>query len=250
MKFIIDNHPECEVIRANSFLSLGGIQVNWGITEFGFGEFVYYTKDEKLHCSNETCGPATVTAVLKKAFWDMIYSNFERLEFTDKNFTLKQATAQFAVSDRGFRIFRTSHKNVKINGKIHLSFFEESNFVEYCLVFDEKIFPQHEEMFALSDFIEAGQWGELFVSAVERTWTKVNHAEMKTSSQPEVMKASFQKENDKQLKLLWESTDEKGFFIIENDTDVSANRIYTFGKDREFVLKVIQKLTENIVLID
>lgn len=250
MKFTIANHPEHEVIRANSFLSWGGIQVNWGITEFGFGEFVYYTKDNLLYCSSERCGQETVTAVLKKAFWDMIYSNFESLKFKDKSLTIKETTTQFSTGDKGFRIFRTPHKNVKINNKIYLSFFEESNFVEYCLVFDEKIFPQHEECFALSDFIEAGQWGNLLVSATRRTWTKTNYLKMKNSSDSIILKAYFKKENDNQLKLFWESDNEKGFFIIENDKDVSANRIYTFGKNKDFVSKVIDKLTENIVLID
>lgn len=250
MKFTIAGHPENEVIRANSFLSWGGIQVNWGITEFGFGEFIYYTKDNLLHCSSERCGKETVTAVLKKAFWDMIYSNFERLEFKDKNLSLKQAKAQFAVTDKGFRVFRTPHKKIKINGKIYLSFFEKSNFVELCLVFDEKIFPKHEEMFALSDFIEAGIWEDYFVSATERTWAKVSFTEMQPAHKPELLKAYFQKENEKQLMLLWETKDEKGFFIIENDNDISASRIYTFGKDRDFVLKVIETLTEDVVLID
>lgn len=248
------NGEACLVRSATVYSNSNGLQIYWGINNFGFGEFSFYVKDCETFCHNEMCGSKTVGTVLKKAVWDMVYQGFDTLESTTSDISEEDAHSLFAIGKGGFRIYRNAHTRSVVDEKLYVSYFEKSNYTMTTLVFDNKTFPdlidEESADFVLSDYLEKSQW-EHFVKAYQTTWIKnVVTEEIGLDNIEKIVSAKFVKPGGEGIEIHWTSNKGNGQITIENHPDVQGCMIETFGKSKLFVMNVLDKAMESITLHD
>jgi hypothetical protein len=248
-----DDKPRL-VRSATAYSYRNGLQIYWGISNFGFGDFSFYIKEEKTFCHNEACGPKTVGTVLKKAVWDMIYKGVDVLTPKSNPITREEAQSLFAIGSGGFRIYRNAHSRAVIDSKLYVCYFEKSNLIKTTLVFDNKTFPdlidEGSADFVLSEYLEQPQW-DCFIEAFQTEWVKTTEAEnFAYDDTANVTGAKFVKAQGEGIELHWESNKGSGRIAIENHPDVQVCVIDTSGKSKQFVMNILDKAMEGVTLHD
>ena len=256
MDFYLDpiNGESCLVRSATVYSNRNGLQIYWGINNFGFGEFSFYVKDGETFCYNEMCGSKTVGTVLKKSVWDMVYQGFDTLESTTSAISEEDAHSLFAIGKGGFRIYRNAHTRSLIDEKLYVSYFEKSNYIKTTLVFDNKTFPdlidEESADFILSDYLEQPKW-EHFIKAYQTTWIKTAVTEeIGLDDTEKIISAKFVKPEGEGIEIHWASNKCNGHITIENNPEVQSCIVDTFGKSKLFVMNVLDKAMEDITLQD
>jgi hypothetical protein len=100
-------HGESEIIYSNAFFSInGGLVINWGATNCGFGELYINRDDEsgKLVFDSETMSRGFVTKVLEKLVQDSIFSDYEQPIKEVKIVSLEEANEIFGFKEHVLRI--------------------------------------------------------------------------------------------------------------------------------------------------
>ena len=204
------------------------------------------------------CEPKTVGTVLKKAVWDMTYKEFESLHSDDYPVSKEEAQKLFAIGKGGFRIYRNAHTREVIDDKLIVTYFEKSNYIKTTLIFDNKTFPDliddESADFVLSEYLENPQWN-CFISAFQTVWTKtftgaVDSAQAQWDNTEEILEAKFVKPEGQGIGLEWKSNKGQGSIAIENHSEVQGCVIDTFGKSKQFVMNVLDKAMEGVILHD
>lgn len=256
MNFSLQNNKNLvqTVMSANSYCQSNNLSINWGISSFGFGQFNFYTKNNKTFCDNEMCGINTVSAVLKKAVWDMIYTEYEELSLNSIDLSKKEAQEIFAIGKNGFRILRHAQSRKIIDGILFLSYFDINTYTKTNLIFDSKTFPDLTDDanadFILSEYLEQEEW-EGFIKADNIVWSKTCIKEdLMMDKNPElILEANIQIENE-EIKIHWKTSKNSGYFLINNNPYVIDCNINTFGQSKFFVMDVLNKAMENVILCD
>lgn len=256
MDFYLDSQKgeACLVSSATAYSNRNGLQIYWGVSNFGFGEFIFYIKDGQTFCDNEACSSKTVGTVLKKSVWDMVYKDFDTLESITSAISEDDAHSLFAIGKGGFRIYRNAHTRDVIDDKLYISYFEKSNYIKTTLVFDNRTFPdlidEESADFVLSDYLEQTKW-EHFIKAYQTAWIKTVLTEQIALDDTEkIVSTKFVKPKGEGIEIHWTSNKSNGQITIKNHPDVQGCVIETFGKAKLFVMNVLDKAMEVVILHD
>lgn len=93
---------ESEITYADGFFSqLGGMVVNWGATNCGFGE-AYFSYDKErggMVVDSEMMSPEFISKVMEKLVRDALFTDFQTAEKEVQSITLEEVNASFVFKD-------------------------------------------------------------------------------------------------------------------------------------------------------
>ncbi len=95
-----DKHGASEIVHASgSFFTHrgGGLEINWGATNCGFGQVVFHYDNEsgKIVVDSETMNREFITKVMEKMIQESIFSDYEQLVKEVKEVNLVEINAAF-----------------------------------------------------------------------------------------------------------------------------------------------------------
>ena len=258
MPFFISHDDRLkEVLSAQSHLSdyFGGhLSINWGIEDFGFGQYSLRKKDNNISVANEYTSKETVTAVIKQAFAEMFYSENTSLQELIEDLNYDQTAKYFYRDPKYCKFWMQPHSQSEDTSYVYQTYFVNNNFEEIKIVFNKAKFPcENTDNFTVSDLLQEGHWSDMFVGASKVNWKIINDTgviENKMADEPCSFKDMIWDRDSQEMHFLWESNTNSGFIAIKNHSYLPLVEIKTFGKTKDFIFKLIDSMMGQAELED
>lgn len=240
---------------ADAFLSSSGesLQIDWS-TDEQFGGYNLFKKGNRVYLDNEQTTRSTVGAILKKAFLEMLYIEYESLERIETPMTYEQCRDYFRTPANQFTVYLTPHQQFEDDNSLCLGYFFKSNLEEVVICIKKDKLPVKEihedENSYIGTYIQRNDWQDMFENAMKVTWKRVLNKEpefLPTYKDVQFVNLFFE---DGNIDIYWKTPFESGRLSLAPHAYLSVMEINTFGKSREFVMQVLDSMIKKIVLTD
>ena len=254
--FIHHNDQLKKVISAQSSLSAyfgGHLNINWGIEAFGFGQYLLSKKENTISIANECTGKKTVTAVIKQAFDEMLYSENTTLETVSEDLNYEKTAKYFYRDPKYCKLWMLPHRQSEDEQYVYQSYFVNNNFEEIKITFDKNKFPsENQDNFTISDLLQESNWADMFVKSSKVNWQVIHDSKTfqhDGDENCEFVDMLWDKDSQ-EMHFLWKNQSESGFIAIKNHSYLPLVEIKTFGKNKKLIFNLIDSMMVHAQLED